>query len=76
MEYEVRYYFPTEKLEYLLRMLRRIDGLKMEERSYEKTMQFDHPCKEMSFYNKEIDGRFRICLLLLKMKSIKRKKWK
>lgn len=60
MEYEVRYYFPTEKLEYLLRMLRRIDGLKMEERSYEKTMQFDHPCKEMSFYNKEIDGRFRI----------------
>ena len=37
MEYEVRYYFPTEKLEYLLRMLRRIDGLKMEERSYEKT---------------------------------------
>ncbi len=25
-------------------------------------MQFDHPCKEMSFYNKEIDGRFRISI--------------
>ena len=32
----------------------------MGSRCYEKTSQFDHPNSEMSFYSKEIDGRFRI----------------
>lgn len=32
----------------------------MGNRNYEKTMQFDHPNDDMSFYSKEIDGRFRI----------------
>jgi len=32
----------------------------MKERIYEKTSQYDHPCNKMSFYTKEIDGRFRI----------------
>ena len=32
----------------------------MGSRCYEKTSQFDYPDSEMSFYSKEIDGRFRI----------------
>ena len=60
MEYEVRYYYPKEKLESIIEKLKSIKGLKMGSRGYEKTEQFDHQNKEMSFYSKEIDGRFRI----------------
>lgn len=60
MEYEVRYYFSTNKLENLIGKLKKFNDLKMVCRSYEKTMQFDHPDDKMSFYTKEIDGRFRI----------------
>ncbi len=60
MEYEVRFYFSKNKLDELLNKIKNIKGLSMQERSYEKTAQFDHPCKEMSFYDKKIDGRFRI----------------
>ena len=60
MEYEVRYYFNTSKKEEIINMLKNIDEIKMEDRCYEKTIQYDHPCSDMSFYSKEIDGRFRI----------------
>ena len=60
MEYEVRYYFPAEKLESIIEKLKNVQGLNMGSRCYEKTSQFDHPNDEMSFYSKEIDGRFRI----------------
>ena len=60
MEYEVRYYYQTEKLENIIKKIKSIKGLKMGSRCYEKTSQFDHPNSEMSFYSKEIDGRFRI----------------
>ncbi len=60
MEYEVRYYYPTEKLENIIKKIKSIKELKMGSRCYEKTEQFDHPNSEMSFYSKEIDGRFRI----------------
>lgn len=60
MEYEVRYYFPTEKLNDIISKLKEIKELKMNERSYEKTTQFDHPNEENSFYSKQIDGRFRV----------------
>ena len=60
MEYEVRYYYPTEKLENIIKKIKSIKELKMGSRCYEKTSQFDHPNSEMSFYSKEIDGRFRI----------------
>ena len=60
MEYEVRYYFPTEKLGSLIQKLKKVKELTMLSRCYEKTEQFDHPSKEMIFYSKEIDGRFRI----------------
>ena len=60
MEYEIRYYYPTEKLENIIKKIKSIKELKMGSRCYEKTSQFDHPNIEMSFYSKEIDGRFRI----------------
>ena len=60
MEYEVRYYYPSEELGDVLEKLREQDELKEQTRCYEKRMQFDDPCEGMSFYSKEIDGRFRI----------------
>lgn len=60
MEYEVRYYFNKEKLDEIIKKLENINDIEKQERNYEKTMQFDHPSSEMSFYTKEIDGRFRI----------------
>ena len=60
MEYEVRYYFSKEKLNYIISKLKEFKELKVNERSYEKTVQFDHSDKDKSFYSKNIDGRFRV----------------
>lgn len=60
MEYEVRYYFPSEKLDIIIGKLKEVKDLEMHERSYEKTTQYDHPDEKNSFYTKEIDGRFRV----------------
>lgn len=60
MEYEVRYYFPKEKLTNIIEKLKKFKELNMKSRCYEKTSQYDHPNDNMSFYSKEIDGRFRI----------------
>jgi len=60
MEYEVRYYFSKNELSNLINKLDNIKELTKEKRTYEKTMQYDHPSSNMSFYSKEIDGRFRI----------------
>ena len=60
MEYEIRYYFSKSELENIINKLNSINDLTMEKRLYEKTMQYDHPCDDLSFYTKEIDGRFRI----------------
>ena len=60
MEYEVRYYFPTSKLETIIKKIKKLPDLTMRSRCYEKTMQYDHPNAEMSFYSKKIDGRFRV----------------
>ncbi len=59
MEYEVRYYFPSEKINIIIDKLKNTN-LVMHERSYEKTIQYDQPDEKNSFYNKEIDGRFRV----------------
>ncbi len=60
MEYEVRYYFPSEKLDIIIGKLKKVKDLEMHERSYEKTTQYDHPDEKNSFYTKEVDGRFRV----------------
>ena len=60
MEYEVRYYYPKSDLDDLNNKLESIKELTKGKRTYEKTIQYDHPNNDMSFYSKEIDGRFRI----------------
>ena len=60
MEYEVRYYYPKNEYNNLISMLDKIKELTKENKLYEKTIQYDHPNTSMSFYSKQIDGRFRI----------------
>ena len=60
MEYEVRFYFNTNKKDAIIDKLKRIDNITMKNRCYEKTSQFDHPNSDYSFYSKDIDGRFRV----------------
>lgn len=60
MEYEVRYYFKKSRYEDIVSRLKNIKDLNMNDRCYEKTLQYDHPDQKDSFYSKEIDARFRI----------------
>jgi len=60
MEHEVRFYYSQKELANITAKLNEKKDLTRGDRLYEKTMQFDHPCDDMSFYTKEIDGRFRI----------------
>ena len=76
MEYEVRFYFSKKKLENIISKLKGIKELKMNERSYEKTLQYDHPNCNMSFYSKDIDGRFRIRVTKSSSKSKCKISWK
>ncbi len=60
MEYEVRFYFSDEKLGSVLRKLQSFRELSSPGRTFEKTIQYEHPCPEFSFYQKTVDGRFRL----------------
>lgn len=60
MEYEVRFYYNTNKLNELLSMLRSNKDLVENIRTYEKTVQYNHSDSKYDFYSKEIDGRFRL----------------
>lgn len=60
MEYEIRFYYPSKEYNNKLKELKKIKELTYKGRMHEITSQFDHPNKEMSFYSKEVDGRFRI----------------
>ncbi|MBO5348408.1 MAG: hypothetical protein J6A89_01110 [Clostridia bacterium] len=60
MESELRFYYAIDKYEKLNEMLKKHKDLKFEGCFYELTVQYDHPMDEKSFYNEEIDGRFRI----------------
>ena len=60
METEIRYYFNEKHYQKLLEQLKNNEKLKYKGCFYELTIQYDHPLKEMSFYSKDIDGRFRV----------------
>lgn len=60
MEYEIRFYYSSNEYKSKLKQLKSINDLVFEGRKHEITSQFDHPAKEMSFYSKSVDGRFRI----------------
>lgn len=59
MEYEVRFYYPSDMYDDLVDKLSNISDLQKGYRTYEKTMQFNHCDARYDFYSKEIDGRFR-----------------
>lgn len=60
MEYEVRFYFSNKKLKTILQKLQAFVELSSSGRTFEKTVQYEHPCPEFSFYQKSVDGRFRL----------------
>ncbi len=60
MESEIRFYYPDSKYEKLNNLLRSHSELNYEGCFHELTVQYDHPVEEQSFYNKQIDGRFRV----------------
>lgn len=76
MEYEIRFYYPKYELQNIIANLNKIKKLTKEDRIYEKTMQFDHPCENASFYTKEIDGRFRIRMSKSETQSKCKISWK
>ena len=59
MEYEVRFYYPSEDINKLIEKLSKFKELNKGLRTYEKTTQFNHCDPNYNFYSKEIDGRFR-----------------
>lgn len=76
MENEVRYYFSSNKITDLLNKIIIFNDLSQGYRTYEKTIQYDHPSEQMSFYNKEIDGRFRFRISINEIQSKCKLSWK
>ena len=60
METEIRFYYSFDSEVKIINMLKSINELKYDDRYYEKTDQYNHPMKEFNFYDKKIDGRFRV----------------
>ena len=60
METEARFYYSTNSKYDILKYLKSFNELNFIGRFYECTDQYNHPMKEYNFYNKEIDGRFRV----------------
>ena len=60
MEIEARFYYSLDSEDRLLNKLKNVDGLFYDDKYYEETLQYNHPMKEFDFYDKKIDGRFRV----------------
>ena len=76
MEYEVRFYYNTNKLNELLSILRSNKDLVENIRTYEKTIQYNHSDPKYDFYSKEIDGRFRLRISKNDKESKAKLSWK
>lgn len=60
MEIEVRFYYSQESKDKILNYLKTFNELDYKGRFYECTDQYNHPMKDYDFYDKKIDGRFRV----------------
>ena len=60
METEVRFYYSIESKDDVISYLKKYEELNYKGRFYECTDQYNHPMKEFDFYDKKIDGRFRV----------------
>ncbi len=61
-ELECRYYFSDKELDKVLKKLKGFDDLLFKGKYYEETSQYDVVDSKYSFYNEDIDGRFRVRL--------------
>ena len=60
METEVRFYYSSDSEDKIICLLKENSELIFDDRYYEKTDQYNHPMSEFDFYDKKIDGRFRV----------------
>ena len=60
MEIKVRFYYSQESKDKILNYLKTFNELDYKGRFYECTDQYNHPMKDYDFYDKKIDGRFRV----------------
>lgn len=60
VESEVRYYYSLSEEQKIVEYLKTFSDLEYKGKFYEKTIQYDHPNPEYSFYSKDIDARFRV----------------
>ena len=60
METEIRFYYSINSKDKLIDYFKQFEELNYRGRYYECTDQYNHPMKEFDFYDKKIDGRFRV----------------
>ena len=60
VESEVRYYYSLSEEKKIVDFLKTFSDLQYKGKFYEKTIQYDHPNQEYSFYSKDVDARFRV----------------
>ena len=60
MEIEIRFYYSINSKDKLIDYFKQFNELHYRGRYYECTDQYNHPMKEFDFYDKKIDGRFRV----------------
>ena len=60
METEIRFFYSFNSEKKIIDKLKSISELKYDDKYYEETIQYNHPMKKYDFYDKDVDGRFRI----------------
>lgn len=60
METEIRFYYSINSKDKLIDYFKQFNELNYRGRYYECTDQYNHTMKEFDFYDKKIDGRFRV----------------
>ena len=60
METEARFYYSLNSKDKIINYFKQFEELNYRGRYYECTDQYNHPMKEFDFYDKKIDGRFRV----------------
>ena len=60
IETETRVLFSLSEEGKIINYLKEFTGLSYKGKFYEKTIQYNHPDKNIDFYSKEIDARFRV----------------
>ena len=76
MEYEVRFYYDSEEISKIIKLLKEIPELHSNLKLYEHTIQYNHSDPRYDFYTKEVDGRFRLRISKNDLSSKCKLSWK